>query len=173
MERLDTSRARLAFHLATFVSLGDRLPAPGTLAGSLPAAALWWTLVALVQPATFRLSGTTVGVVAATVAGIWAAGMEAQRRGLPDPGPVVVDEVAGQWLTYLVALPFLHLDGLRGQAMVVGAGFLAFRFFDVVKPWPASALERLPGGLGIMADDLAAGIMAGVVLAAVGHWQGW
>jgi phosphatidylglycerophosphatase A len=167
------SGARLAFLLATVAGLGDRLPAPGTLAGSLPAAALWWSLVALVRPAALRLSGTTVGLVVAIVAGIWAAGEEAQRRGVSDPGPVVVDEVAGQWLTYLVALPFLHLDGLRGQAMVVGAGFFLFRCFDVLKPWPASALERLPGGLGIMADDLAAGVMAGALLALLGHWQGW
>ena len=68
---------------------------------------------------------------------------------------MVVDEVAGQWIT-LVALPFTPVTAL--------AGFVLFRVMDIVKPWPARDLERLPGGLGIMADDVAAGIYAHLLL---------
>jgi phosphatidylglycerophosphatase A len=105
-----------------------------------------------------------------TAVGTWAADLESRRRGTEDPGPVVVDEVAGQLLTYLVALPVASLAGLREQLAVVGGGFFLFRFFDIVKPWPANRLERLPGGLGIMADDLAAAAYAGLGLAITSWW---
>ena len=87
--------------------------------------------------------------------GALAAGRVAGKLGLEDPGLVVVDEVAGQWLT-LVALPFTPVTAL--------VGFLAFRAMDIVKPWPARDLERLHGGWGIMADDLAAGVYAHLLL---------
>ena len=70
---------------------------------------------------------------------------------------MVVDEVAGQWIT-LVGLPF--------TPAVVAAGFVLFRVMDVVKPWPARDLERLHGGWGIMADDVAAGVLAHLALRA-------
>jgi phosphatidylglycerophosphatase A len=111
--------------------------------------------------------------VALFIVGVWAAGEEEARRGRSDPGPVVVDEVAGQWLTYLVALPFLRLGGAPELALVIGSGFLLCRVFDVAKPWPLCALERLDGGLGIMADDLAGGVLAGAALAALAMWFGW
>ena len=84
-----------------------------------------------------------------------AASRVATLVGRKDPGLVVVDEVAGQWIT-LVGMPF--------TAPVVLAGFVLFRVMDIVKPWPARALERLPGGWGIMADDVAAGIYAQLLL---------
>jgi phosphatidylglycerophosphatase A len=77
----------------------------------------------------------------------------------------VVDEVAGQWLTYLVALPFVPLQSSIHLAVFAFAGFLLFRFFDIVKPWPIRTLEQLPGGIGIIADDLLAGYFAAAVLA--------
>ncbi len=157
--------ARLARAVATTCGLGDRLPAPGTFAGSLPAALAWWALAAAL-PARLPLALATAALVALAVAvGIPAAGAEAARRGRHDPGPVVVDEVAGQWLAYLAALPLLP-PGLPLWRAVAG-GFLLFRAFDIVKPWPVRRLERLPGGLGIVADDLAAGLEAGLALALV------
>jgi len=165
--------SRGARRVATLFGLGDRLPAPGTLAGSLPTALAWLALLAARLPTAPLLSAAVAVAVALIVVGVWAAGEEAASRGVSDPGPVVIDEVAGQWLTYLVALPFLRLGGLPEQALVIGSGFLLFRAFDVAKPWPLSALERLDGGLGIMADDLAGGVFAGAVLAALGAWLGW
>ena len=79
----------------------------------------------------------------------------AERVGLKDPGIVVVDEVLGQWVT-LLALPF--------TPATAALGFLLFRAMDIVKPWPARDLERLPGGWGIMADDVAAGVYAHLAL---------
>ena len=74
----------------------------------------------------------------------------------------MVDEVAGQWIT-LVGMPF--------TAPVVLAGFVLFRIMDVVKPWPARALERLPGGWGIMADDVMAAVYANLVVQALVWWR--
>jgi phosphatidylglycerophosphatase A len=162
-----------ARHTATTFGLGDLLPAPGTTAGSLPAALVWWGLTACLPSPAARLTATTVLVTMATVAGIWAAGVEAERRGSADPGPVVIDEVAGQWLTYLLALPYLSLAGWQSLAGAVALGFFLFRLFDIAKPWPVNRLEHLPGGLGIMADDLAAGIYAGASLIGIAHWTNW
>jgi phosphatidylglycerophosphatase A len=77
-----------------------------------------------------------------------------------DPGPVVLDEVVGQWLALAVLVAWR--PGVPGLGML-GLSFLLFRAFDVLKPWPISALERLPGGWGIVADDLAAGLAAALV----------
>ncbi len=152
--------------IATTFGLGDRVLAPGTFAGSLPAIVLW--LMATRSLAGTALAvATAAGVVAATAAGVWASGAEARRRGVEDPGPVVIDEVAGQWLTCLVALPWAALASGRRTAAFAVAAFVAFRVFDILKPWPVRRLERLPGGWGIMADDLAAGVEAGIVLALV------
>jgi phosphatidylglycerophosphatase A len=157
----------LAGTIATCGGLGNLVPAPGTLAGSLPAALVWWGVMSVLPWSPARMLATTLLVVAAIIAGIWAGEIEAARRGTGDPGPVVIDEVAGQWLTYLVALPFLALDSWHSLLIAAAAGLLLFRLFDIVKVWPVNRFERLPGGLGIMADDLAAGIYAGAVLIAL------
>ena len=87
---------------------------------------------------------------------MWAAGVVARASGIEDPGFVVVDEVLGQWIA---------LAGLaRWGAIGVSAAFLLFRLFDIWKPFPVRQLERLPGGIGINADDALAGIYAALVL---------
>lgn len=157
--------ARVARLIATVGGLGDRLPAPGTTAGSLPAALLW-SVLALLLRGPWQLAAVTAALtLSATVVGVWAAGVEETRRGGSDPGPVVIDEVAGQWLCFLVALPLAIPGGVREVALFAAAGFLLFRVFDVAKPWPVRPLERLPGGIGIVADDLAAGAIAGILVA--------
>jgi len=156
--------SRLAHAIATVGGLGERLPAPGTTAGSLPAALVWWAACLFVHTAPARIAMTALALVAVTGAGLWASEKEADRRGASDPGPVVVDEVAGQWLTFLVALPFLPTPTSGSLAVFAGAGLLLFRFFDIVKPWPIRACEKLPGGIGIVADDLAAGYFAAFAL---------
>ena len=166
---------RTARLTATVFGLGDLLPAPGTTAGSLPAALVWFVAVLVIPDPRFDLVATVVGVIVATIAGLWAAEEEVRRRGLDDPGPVVIDEVAGQWLCYLVALPYIT-DTFEGLVIFTVLGFFLFRFFDIVKPWPANRLEKLHGGLGIMADDLAAGLYAGFCLIMISYRQlfiGW
>jgi len=91
---------------------------------------------------------------------VWACGAEAARRGRVDPGPVVLDEVAGQWLTLAVVALARSRPPEPSEFAVA---FLLFRLLDVVKPWPIRTLERLPGGWGIVADDLAAAMAAGLL----------
>lgn len=154
----------LARAVATFGGLGDRLPAPGTTVGSLPPALLWFALCVVLPTNPLRLALTAVGLVAFAVLGIWAAEIEAVRRGEDDPRPIVVDEAAGQWLTYLVALPFLPVLSAAELAVFTAGGFLLFRFFDVIKIWPIRVFEKFEGGVGIVADDLAAGYFAAACL---------
>jgi phosphatidylglycerophosphatase A len=160
-----TSFQPLARALSTFGGLGDRLPAPGTTVGSLPPALLWLGICAAVPNNQFRLAATAIGLLVFAVVGIWSSEIEALRRGAEDPRPIVIDEAAGQWLTFLVALPFVPFLNTPQLAVFVAVGFLLFRFFDVVKPWPIRAFEKLPGGIGIVADDLAAGYFAAACLA--------
>ena len=160
-----TKNARLARAIATIGGLGDRIPAPGTTVGSLPAYLLWWGACTAFPATTVRIVITAIGLFVAAAVGTWASEVDAQRRDDADPGPIVVDEIAGQWLTYLVALPFVPLQNSIQLAIFALAGFFLFRFFDIVKPWPIRSFERFPGGIGIVADDLAAGYFAAAVLA--------
>lgn len=139
---------RIALVIATAGGVGYVPRAPGT-AGALVGLAVHLLLVD--QPAVVQ-----VGVfVAVCVVGTWAAAAAASHFGRPDPGQVVIDEVAGQLATLLL------LDvGISGLLV----GFLLFRLFDIVKPWPANRLESLHGGLGIMADDVMAGLYGWGVL---------
>ena len=142
---------RLGLLVATAFGVGRAPIASGT-AGSVPGVALAWALSAAAGP-----WAAVAGLVAVTVVGTWAADAAARHFGRKDPGEVVVDEVAGQML----ALLFVPATW---QALALG--FLLFRVFDILKPYPAGALERLPGGAGIMADDLAAGTYANLALQA-------
>ncbi len=154
----------LARAVATFGGLGDKLPAPGTTVGSLPPAILWLGICSFLSTSSARIVLTAAGLVLFSIVGIWSSEIEAGRRGEGDPRPIVIDEAAGQWLTYLVALPFVPLLSSIHLAIFAAAGFFLFRFFDVVKVWPIKAFEKLPGGIGIVADDLAAGYFAAACL---------
>jgi phosphatidylglycerophosphatase A len=92
--------------------------------------------------------------------GIWAAGVVAKNLQMEDPGLVVVDEVIGQWIT-LAGATTLNWKSWLG-------GFLLFRLFDIWKPFPVRQLEALPGGAGIVADDVMAGLYGALVLFAAG-----
>lgn len=155
------SRTRWAWIVATFFGVGRLRPGPGTW-GSAAAAAIWYFAARAAHLNGWILAVVTVAAaLAVTVIGIPAASIVERESGRTDPGFVVIDEVAGQWLV-LAAAP---LDW--GHALV---GFALFRIFDIVKPPPARQLERLHGGTGIMLDDLAAGIYGALVMLAVRHW---
>jgi phosphatidylglycerophosphatase A len=139
-----------ALALATCFGVGYAPFAPGTF-GSLVGVALWAVLPQ--SPAA-----QAVAILVALAAGAWSAGCAEKHFQANDPSPVVVDEVMGM----LVALFMLPI-----QWPGAVAGFLLFRFFDVIKPFPANRLERLHGGIGIMADDLMSGIYANLLLRAI------
>jgi phosphatidylglycerophosphatase A len=151
-------RSHVAHLLATVGGLGDMVPAPGTTVGSVVGAVALGLLLHVFpgHPIIVVLTGLAV-LLPPTV---WACGAEAARRGEVDPGAVVLDEVAGQWLALgLVAM----VRPAQATLSVVALSFVLFRISDVLKPWPIRRLEGLSGGWGIVADDLAAGVLAAAI----------
>jgi phosphatidylglycerophosphatase A len=147
---------QLALLVASFGYVGFFPIAPGT-AGSLAALALF-AVVRWVGVPAFE-----VGVILTIlVLGIWSANGAERALGRKDPGQVVIDEVLGMLIT-LALLP-VSLTG-------VFVGFLLFRVFDVVKPYPTGRLEHLPGGYGIMLDDAMAGVYSYLVLRVCMWWM--
>ena len=139
--------------LATCFGIGWIPIAPGTFA-SAAALPFGWLLVMLGWKAV------VIGAIAVTALGVWACGAHARRAGLYDPSECVLDEVAGQWFA-LVPIAFMSSGG---NWRPYGMAFLLFRLFDILKPWPISAAERLRGGYGVMMDDVLAGIIAAIIL---------
>ena len=152
---MSETRPRAAIWIATCFGIGN-LPVPGTFGAAvglgivvaltrLPVARSWLpAIVAVVATAIFGV-------------GVWAAGRAERSLGRTDPGQIVIDEVVGQMVT-LLARPNAPWKWLL-------AGFVLFRLFDVVKPFPAGRAEHLPGGWGVMTDDVIAGVYS---LAALG-----
>lgn len=141
---------RAATVIATAFGAGYSPIAPGT-AGSLVGLALFWPLQ--LAPPWVQVAI----IVAAYFGGVAASTRLARLMGRKDPGAAVVDEVVGMWLS-LLFLPF--------TPATAAAAFLLFRVLDVFKPYPARQLEALPGGWGIMTDDVMAGVYANLLLRA-------
>jgi phosphatidylglycerophosphatase A len=139
--------------VATFFGAGRLRPGPGTW-GALATGLLWW-LIASHIPAGARLPLILLLLVIMVAIGIPAATLEARGCGRKDPSHVVIDEVAGQLVTY-IACPIVW------RALL--AGFILFRVFDILKPPPVRSLEKLPEGTGIVVDDLGAGVYGLIVL---------
>ena len=153
----DRGKTAWAWVVATFFGAGLLRPGPGTY-GSSAALLLWIGAAHLWHGAPLAL-GTALAALAATLVGIPAATIAARESGRKDPGFVVIDEVAGQWIA---------LIGIRPDWPHAVLALLLFRLFDIWKPWPIRRLEQLPDGTGIMLDDVAAGAFAlalGFVLA--------
>jgi phosphatidylglycerophosphatase A len=156
-----TRKTAWAWTIGTFFGIGLIGPGPGTWA-SLAAAIAWFFAARAAHLGAVGLGGATaVAVVVVVLVGIPAGSIVERESGGVDPGHVVIDEVAGQWIA-LAACPVEIRHGLLA--------FGLFRFFDIVKPWPARQLERLHGGLGIMMDDVAAGIYALLAGLIVHYW---
>ena len=129
--------------IASVGGAGHAPVASGTVGSALALVALW------LIPFTPR--GLLVTLVVVTVAGIWAAGRVERALGQKDPGLIVIDEVAGMMLSVLF---------LPRTLPVLVTAFLLFRLFDIWKPFPARESQALSGGLGVMVDDLVAGLYA-------------
>lgn len=136
--------------IATVFWSGLLRPAPGTW-GSLAALPFGYLL--------FQMGGTTlllVGLIVSVVIGIWASGAYATALGQGDPSSVVIDELSGLWLALL---------GCSFSLPEIVVAFAAFRVFDILKPWPVGWADReVKGGVGIVADDLIAGVYALIVV---------
>ena len=140
---------RLAVFIATVGYCGYFPFAPGTVgsaAGLVVYLLVWWTQSPVVEGSL---------IVAVYAVGIWAGTAAERYFGGIDPGPVVIDEVLGM----LITLAFMPV-GLWTAI----AGFVLFRIFDVIKPFPAGRFERLHGGLGVMSDDAMAAVYANLSL---------
>lgn len=146
----------VAAAIATLGGLGRVRPAPGTLASFITLIAAWGIAQAGGPP------GVLLAGIAAMAIGGWAAELYVRERGVDDPSECVIDEVAGQFIACAFA---------PRKLLAYALAFLLFRGLDVLKPWPIGAAERLPGGIGIVADDVVAGVLAGLVIVLLVEFQ--
>ena len=151
MAAIGARKTGWAWVVGTWFGTGLLKPGPGTY-GSITALLLWYGAAHALHPGRAGLAiGTAVAAVLVTLLGIPASTRVAREAGREDPGFVVVDEVAGQWIA---------LIGMRPDWRHALLALLLFRLFDIWKPWPIRRLEALPKGTGIMLDDVAAGVLA-------------
>jgi phosphatidylglycerophosphatase A len=150
---------RLALFVATCAYIGYVPVAPGTF-GSAAGLLLLWAVRA-VGDARIEV----VGILLVLAVGVWASTATERQTGRVDPGIIVVDEVAGMLIT-MAFIPATVISAI--------AAFLIFRVLDIVKPWPARQLERLPHGLGVMADDAMAAVYGNLIMHALMRFaSGW
>lgn len=141
----DPVKVQLADWFASVGRAGALPLAPGTW-GSLLAVGVWYATAGFFNTGTFLLTIMVLGIL-----GVVASGILVRETGIRDPGRVVIDEYVGQWIA---------LIGLPRTIPVALVAFLSFRLFDILKPGPVRTLEKLPGGWGVMADDVGAGVLA-------------
>lgn len=147
--------------VATFFGAGLMHPGPGTW-GSAATVLLWWIVSRWIPVSSQAVTAGGLALIAVLI-GIPAATEVSRATGLKDPQFVVIDEVAGQLIAYIAA-------PVTWKCLLLG--FILFRAFDIVKPWPVRNLERLPEGTGIVIDDVGAGLYALAVMQIVLHF-GW
>ncbi len=142
--------------LASVGGLGFSPRAPGTV-GSLPALLILWFSGATGLETQWLMCGLLFLV------GWWASHRTGLLWQISDHPAIVIDEVVGQWLTLLIALSLV--PQVMPLEITLALGFVLFRLYDVLKPWPVSWADRqLKGGWGVMIDDVVAGLLAGAVL---------
>jgi len=140
---------RIKTFIATSGFAGYLPGAPGTW-GSIVAILLWYALQLVIEP--LFIVGLTVVLF---FIGVWVAKDISRYEEEEDPSHIVIDELVGQW----IPLWFLPVT-----PMYILMAFILFRIFDIAKPWPVSMFDRIPGGWGIMLDDIAAGVYALLIL---------
>jgi len=151
----DARNLRIATQIATVLGVGRSPAAPGT-AGSVVALPFAW----IIAMAGGRFALMLAAILVLGV-GAWACELYARENGREDPSECVIDEVAGQWI--ICAFAPLSI-------LAYFIAFILFRLFDILKPWPIKYFERtVPGGLGIMVDDVIAALMGSVILVVLGH----
>ena len=148
---------------------------PATLASAVTGGIYWILLQSIyttevgftwLQPEVFRVSCLLAVIITLSLAGIWSANRVEKLFGHKDPRPIVIDEVVGQ-LTTLLFVP------RTASFVIIVIGFFVFRAFDILKPYPIRRLESLPGGVGVMADDLLAGVYGAILMALIVYLSGF
>jgi phosphatidylglycerophosphatase A len=170
---LSTRASPLAWWVATGFGSGYLKPAPGTW-GSLVGLLAWVLLVGGLShpgggPRHWVLLGAPVALI---FAGVWAADQVVRETGQKDPSFIVIDEWAGMWLALT---PLLFTVTLQPQPWLLGAArcvapFLLFRLFDIWKPGAVDTAQRLPGGWGVVMDDVLAGLLAALLAWPMDQW---
>jgi phosphatidylglycerophosphatase A len=153
------SRSHTARFIATVGGLGYLRPGPGTYASI--AAVLCWLAASRSLFDHALTIATLVTVLVLTHVGVRVSTRVARDANQEDPQFIVLDEFAGQ---------IIALIALRPTILHAVIALVAFRLFDITKPWPVRSLENLPDGFGIMADDLMAGVYAFIVTHVIAHW---
>jgi phosphatidylglycerophosphatase A len=153
------SQARWAEIIATFFGIGRLRPGPGTW-GSAATVLLWWLIARWIPPDWQPWAVALLALLAVAI-GIPAATRVSRASGSKDPQWIVIDEAAGQLIT-LIAVP------ISWKSLLLG--FILFRGFDIVKPPPLRRLEQFPEGVGIVVDDVGAGLYALAVMRIVLHF---
>lgn len=165
----DSWRDRIAWFIGSGFGCGLSPLAPGSV-GSLAAAVILYLLSFAIPNGWYSWPGSATIVLLSAgglAVGVWATGRMSTPEN-PDPGSATWDEFVGMWLTCLF-IPF-------GQPIWLSVAFVVFRALDVLKPWPCRRLERLPGGWGILLDDVGAGLWGAILMQlaplvfVVGHW---
>lgn len=157
--------APTAERLLTTFGLGHMKPASGTW-GSMPPVILAGImgLIGTTSPSmrsVYDIVLVVIFIIFSAACVIW--GTDAEARWKKDPGQVVADETAGQCVTLLM-IPTAMMGNLVSLIFTMLGAFLLFRAFDILKPWPAGAMQKIRGGWGILLDDWIAGFMAGIVI---------
>ena len=135
--------------IATCFKVGYLPLAPGTW-GSVFAILLWWAFLKNVNIYIF-----VILIIFSFLIGIIASNIEIDQKGDADPSYIIIDELVGQWLALLF---------IPQEYFYIAISFISFRFFDIIKPWPISLIEKLPKGLGVMSDDFIAGLITLVLI---------
>lgn len=173
MNAVGARAPRWAWWLATGFGSGYLKPAPGTW-GSLAGLLAWLLMAAGLRARVWGSWALILAPLAITALGIWVASAVVRETGEKDPSFIVVDEWAGLWFALT---PLLFTATLQPQPWTLWAArlvapFMLFRLFDIWKPGPVDAAQRLPGGFGVVMDDVLAGLLAALIVAPLDQWLG-
>ena len=175
MNAVGSPAPRIAWWIATGFGSGYLRPAPGTW-GTFAGLAAWLLLVIGMGATHWRLTPHLLysAPLALTLLAVWAADRVVKETGQKDPSFIVADEWAGIWFALT---PLLFTVTAQPQPWLLWAArlvapFLLFRLFDIWKPGPVDAAQRLPGGWGVVMDDVLAGLLAGLLAWPLDRWLG-
>jgi len=156
MKKWSKSPLHPALLLSTWFYSGMVPKAPGT-AGSLAALPLGWLIIKY-----YGSTGLYSAILVVFFAGLWASAIYITETGKSDPGEVVIDEVAGQWIACLPIAAMTPIIPLAPGPFIIA--FIAFRIFDIYKPWPIKIFDRRHDAYGVMMDDVVAGLFAAIIV---------